>query len=99
MRVADLGLLAAVIALAIGRTFTPALTISAVAVKRRYRAPLLWAEVVDVLPPSRLGKGMRLRLNDRRSHRTSLVGRRTRRRPQRGGRTPAAPVAAPRSAR
>ena len=31
----------------------------------RYRAPILWTEVVDVLPPSRLGKGMRLRLNDR----------------------------------
>ena len=65
MRAADLVLLAAVILLAIGRTFTPAVIISADAIRRRYRAPILWTEVVDVLPPSRLGKGMRLRLNDR----------------------------------
>jgi len=53
-----------VITLAIGRTFTPALIISAEAIKRRYRSAILWTEVV-VLLPSRLGSGMRLRLNDR----------------------------------
>lgn len=65
MRVADLVLLGAVIALAIRRTCTPALIISAKGIKRRYRAAILWTEVVDVLPPSRFGKDMRLRLNDR----------------------------------
>ena len=65
MRVGDLIVLAAVITLAIGWTFTPALVISAEAIKRRYRSAILWTEVVDVVPPSRFGTGMRLRLNDR----------------------------------
>jgi hypothetical protein len=63
--VADVLLLALFVTLAWSLTFRPALVIDRDLIKRRWRSAIAWHEVVAVLPPSRLGRGMRIRLNDR----------------------------------
>jgi hypothetical protein len=50
---------------AVSLTFTPALVITPQEIRRRWRSPIRWTEVVEILPPGRFGRGMRLRLNDR----------------------------------
>lgn len=65
MRVADLIVLALVGMVAASLTFTPALVITPETIERRWRSAIGWDEVVEILPPGRLGRGVRLRLNDR----------------------------------